>query len=279
MDQTMKRPAGRPTLRLDVNPRPVFAPEALAAGVPEEDLKDDIFFAWRMKVVEDGKATKRLENENRLKTQTYRSNAWVEADIPGGWTAAYRLAFQKGIPVISELRVFPKETWSGAQPRPPGLWSGDWRGTRASVPPGGLNVGTLRRVKLTAYLEQAEHAIERLVRSLRRNYGSLAEHLVGAPWQPEPRPTPSPRGPGRPRRSDHELAVLAKAYSALRQRGIRRIWKELAERYEVSPDAIRGRIHEARLRGLLPRSKQGAPRGGLTAKARALLKKGHRARH
>jgi hypothetical protein len=269
----------RPVLRMDFNPQPVSSKQALAAGVPKENLTVlDEALTFRFvrdnrnssaDALHDALLRAATKTENSVSDQIRRSDAWVETELPRGWTAAYRLAVQDGIPVIGELRVFPKETWPGREKRPPGRWTGEWLGTQASVPLGGLGAATLRSVTLTPHLAHAE----RLVAYLQRQYPKLAGLAFGLRREVEGPVAPRRGGPGRPRHSDRELARLAKAYVDVMEKRRDPI-RSLARRHKLNRQTIRGRIHEARRRGLLPKAKQGAPFGRLTAKARALLRRG-----
>src|SRR5260370_40799462 len=67
------------------------------------------------------------------------TDVWAEYPLDPEWTVAYRLAAKNGLPVIAEVRVFPRESGT-----PPGTWSADVLGTRAGVPGVGLNTRLLR---------------------------------------------------------------------------------------------------------------------------------------
>jgi hypothetical protein len=212
------------------------------------------------------------------------NDAWVEIEIGDGWRAAFRLAPYGGQPVIAELRVFPADQYPG---RKPGTWRGDVLGVQAGgaqrvrkVLPGGKTVDCppvrtgitarlLRRIPLGEHRRHAETFIARLKETHRGMGADLAAWGFNAEIEKgKKKPTVQRRG-GRP---DRFYADLAAAYVARIAAGSRRPVADLADRRKLSASVVRDAIHEARVRGLLMKGRQGAPGGTLTAKAEAILK-------
>jgi hypothetical protein len=74
-------------------------------------------------------------------------------------------------------------------------------------------------------------------------------------------------------RSDRYYAVWAAHYAKLLQKGSRSPIKELAEKHGLDRDKVRDTIHQARVRGMLPKSVGGVADGQLTPKAVQLLQR------
>jgi hypothetical protein len=187
------------------------------------------------------------------------SERWVQQQIPGGWTAAFRISAQAGGFVVSEIRVYPEHREPGVPIGFPGLWPGSFRSVDDDpiVPVGGITSKVLRAVRAGAPQEAGMECF--------REEGA-ASAIDAAP--------PSQR---RDAVSDVELARLSRDYvAALRrqQPGARLSPVQyLAARYELPLTTVRGRIHLARKRGLLGATlnRQGKAGGQLTPKAEALL--------
>lgn len=74
-------------------------------------------------------------------------------------------------------------------------------------------------------------------------------------------------------RSDRYYAVWAAHYAKLLQKGSRSPIKDLAEKHGLDRDKVRDVIHQARVRGMLPKSSGGVADGQLTPKADRLLER------
>ena len=55
--------------------------------------------------------------------------AWVTKPLGDDWTVAYRIANQQGTPIVSEVRIYPREPLAKA-----GRWSGVFTGLEATAP-------------------------------------------------------------------------------------------------------------------------------------------------
>src|SRR5687768_14691386 len=81
-----------------------------------------------------------------IRSATHRevgvAEAWVEQPM-GDWIVAYRILPQGGVPVIGEVRVFPRKPRTTDTP---GRWDGEVLGLSVEVPEGGLATRHLRRV-------------------------------------------------------------------------------------------------------------------------------------
>ena len=193
---------------------------------------------------------------------------WLEVPIDSEWLSASRLVVEDGQLVVSEIRIFPRE--SGGH-RVPGRWSADVLGTRATVPRGGLTARTVRSVRLS---EHATHT-RKVLAWLQRTYGdqlfqngrSLGEMGLRPPDRVRPRPS---RNTGKP---DAFYATLAGEYSEMVSRGERQPIRALAEQQDVRPATLRDWIHEARVRGLLTKGTRGRASGQLTPLAHRVLKR------
>jgi hypothetical protein len=189
-------------------------------------------------------------------------SAWIE-DAVDGWVFAYRLAVQRGIVILAEVRVFPP-IW-GAHRRPYGRWRGDLDGglDGATFPAGGITTGLLRRgLRAGEVLRLGSKAYQRISKDL-APYGwpSVSDN-------PSPRPRTQP---GPTPQSDVELARVAQIYDRASRAG-RKPLQAVSHALRVSLSTARGRIYTARKRGLLaPARKQGVQGGALTPKGRRAL--------
>jgi hypothetical protein len=185
------------------------------------------------------------------------SACWAEERVEGGWVFAYRLSTQEGRLVVSEVRVFP-DVWKEGK-RDPGRWRGDLDGAREGqdVPKGGLTT-TLLRQHLAAgkVLDLSSKRLSEIF-----NDRPVPEVVTPVNTRGD-RPGPKPR-------PDLELAQVAEVYVVSPHR-----LRAVAKVFGISVSTARGRVYEARQRGLLTRNnvRVGVSGGELTPKARALLR-------
>lgn len=131
------------------------------------------------------------------------SSVWVEIPLSGGWMAAFRLANQRGQPIVAELRLFPEEddrkvvrrtallpqlttgAIKGIIRRPPGEWSGEYgMAKNIKVPVGGVTARLLRTIRVKLFKDVMRTIIERLkkgeIERSRKNTDSMnaiTEHI------------------------------------------------------------------------------------------------------
>ena len=173
-----------------------------------------------------------------------------------GWYVSAVFVPQGDELVMAELKVFPGPGTSDSRrtKRRPGDWSG--RGDAlAALPEGGVSARLLRCIRLTDLHQLVAAAVH------------------------EPDDDASPTGPlgriGRPGsavRPDRYFAEWAFAYAKKLAEGSRSPIKDLAAEHGRSPGQVRDLIHDARVRGLLSRERQGRAAGSLTPKAIRLLR-------
>jgi hypothetical protein len=195
--------------------------------------------------------------------------AWVEEDIRdergGKWTVAARLAVQDRKILVTELRLFPKDS-SVAR------LAGEWRPERAwetrLLP--GVTPKLLRRIPMGAFVPYVTSFISEAWESGEQSVplfkGLMEQALPGVGRTLPPRPRPR-RNAGLP---DEAYAELAREYVEACQHS-RRPLQDIAERHAVAPEKIRDRLHEARVRGLLSPGTPGQRGGHLLPRALALL--------
>ena len=182
---------------------------------------------------------------------------WVEMPVAGPWMVAFRVADQRGQPIISEVRLFPFEKDTTRKP-PAGQWSGVY-GASVRVPPAGITARLLREVRTRAF----RAALREIVARHRETLAALDF--------PAARPVPASHR-GRKGRTDTELAHIAAAYEVA-YLAARPAIAAVAKRFRLSPSKARDAVHRARVRGLLsPASKQGIGGGLLTPLAQKILK-------
>lgn len=186
-------------------------------------------------------------------------SVWFEACLGPRWKVAFRLANQRGQPVIAEARIFPDEP----ERYPVGQWSGEY-GAPATVPPGGLTARILRTIRTQAFRHDLRTITSRWTEKLK---DLMPELRVAVHSQSPPVPTR-----GRKGRTDRELARIAAAYERAYLAG-RPAIAAIAEAFKFSLSKARDAVRRARTRGLLSGGgKQGKGGGLLTPDARALLK-------
>ncbi len=193
--------------------------------------------------------------------------AWLEAPLTAEWTLALRLAAQAGGAVVTEIRVFPTETWRG---RPAGEWSGVWLGRKASVPRGGATLRLLRKVKIGHYVKRELTAFLRWVRATAPGaaLGYEPDTWLGGPVRTPPRR--GGRAQRRARTEDEYLALVAELYVKAMATDRRRVGELVGIQIKRAPRDVAGLVSEARKRGLLTATTQGRAGGRLTSKGRRL---------
>jgi hypothetical protein len=212
------------------------------------------------------------ERDQRLRRAVDVTDTVLEQKIGDNWVAFYRIVNQNGAPVVGEVRIFPSEPQGE---RPIGTWSGEVRGTAASVPLGGITGRLLRRVRI-------DH--QSLAPLVRLRQGAPAESLLA--WAIEKRDFRARRqlrrrpGPGRPRTRPEVLARAAVVYEqALRHR--RPPLQAIARQLRVKVSTARGLASRARKDGFLEPAtvgKRGVLRGWASNGAKALWQRSRKPR-
>jgi hypothetical protein len=192
---------------------------------------------------------------------TGRVSCELPIDGAQGWYVSAVFVRQGDQLVMAELKVFPGP--SEAQPRrtrrKPGEWSGRPEALRA-LPEGGVTARLLRCIRLTDLHE--------LVAAALPDDGDL--NLQPLPFRNQG------AWPGNTGRSDRYYAEWAFAYAKKLAEGSRSPIKDLAAEHGRSPGQVRDLIHDARVRGMLSKERQGRAAGSLTAKAIEVLRDGAR---
>lgn len=184
-------------------------------------------------------------------------SVWVEMPLTARWLVAFRLANQRGQPVIAEVRVFPDEPGK----RPAGRWSGEYGAITTRVPPGGITARLLRTIRTQTFKRMLRTIVTRWEKEL----GGLDLGFI-------PPAVPPLTNQGRKGRSDAALARIAAVYEAAYLADTPPV-PAVAKASRLSLTQARDAIHRARVRGLLSHaSKQGKVGGRLTPIARELLK-------
>jgi len=187
------------------------------------------------------------------------SRVTCELPIDGadGWYVSAVFLEEAGQLVMAELKVFPgpgpKYDGRRSARRKPGEWSGRQDALK-EVPDGGVSARLLRCIRLTD--------LQQLVMSELSGTASAAVAPGGAR-------VGRPGSAGRP---DRQYAEWAFRYAKKLAEGSRSPIKDLAAEHDRSPGQVRDLIHDARVRGLLSKERQGRAAGSLTPKAIQLLK-------
>lgn len=239
-----------------------------------------------------GAVTEPLDTDLYCEVQS--DQAWVEVPLDSEWTAAYRLADQRGTPVIAELRVFPRppddpSAFPGPEmARPPGCWEVDVLASGAVVPKGGVSARLLRKVRVgehyafAAEWRRRDRVVDELlalpdtevttttlmpeseVQGLLRTRGEVRDRRTAALDQDRGRV-------GRPSRPDAFYAQWAARYDRLMREHHPRPVAALAGRHGIPRSQVRDHIRRARQLGLLtPALHQGQKAGTLTARGEEL---------
>lgn len=189
---------------------------------------------------------------------------WIEGEVDDDWMAAYRITPQDGVPVIAELRVFPREVEDVRAPRAPGRWAGSALGVHAPAPPGGLTATVLRQLRVGDTSGSQLHAG---LAQWRQIVGlSIPAHLKTA--------KAGFRSLQRGRRSGkkgYEAETLLSAAVFYVEHGGRHPVKALAEAWKLTPPQARDLLQAAKEKGYLTAGRLGVASRTLTEKARHLL--------
>jgi hypothetical protein len=200
---------------------------------------------------------------------------WVEVPFADGWIAAYRLGVDRGRPVVTELRVFPDEPgrrWAGE-------WSGEYLGTLAQAPLGGLTARLVRRLKPGEHQRHGDAMLDWLRSEFMGEQEALDFFGLGAGRLAQR--APKATGPRRSRPTNRFYAEVAAFYVNEHKRGNKAPLKAVAAKWKCPYTAARRFIHDARQRGMLTLSERGVMGGMLTPEAKRILepvKKGDRKR-
>lgn len=193
------------------------------------------------------------------------NDLWLEVPLDDAWTAAYRLTVVHGKPEVSELRVFPTEP--GFVGRPPGEWSGIWRGVGAPVPRRGLTTKLLSQVRVHLHLGELPAILEYF-----RERGTTQEQLGRFGLNLPTLPAIGSRR-GRKPLSDAFLAGVARDYAAALFSKSKRPLRDVADLHETDIAVVRGWVHKARERRLLIGGAWGKAAGALSPAALILLRR------
>jgi hypothetical protein len=179
---------------------------------------------------------------------------WIEVDLGNAWTAAYRITPQDGVPVIAELRVFPRESVKPPARRP-GQWTDAALGMSATVPPGGLTTRLLRQLRGSDLRDGLAHfpQVEGVVTPAGLNLRQAGFHTLKRPTRL--------KGRGW---SEETLLQAAVFYAKGGQHPV----KDLATVMHLRPSQARDLLQTARNKGFLTPGRQGVRSRALTAKAR-----------
>ncbi len=176
-----------------------------------------------------------------------------------GWYVSAVFLQESDQLVMAELKVFPgPRRGEGRRTgrRKPGEWSGR-RDALAAVPNGGVSARLLRCIRLTDLQELVAASLPE-----GSGDGGGAGPLAGV------------GRPGTAGRPDRYFAEWAFAYAKKLAEGSRSPIKDLAAEHGGNPGQVRDLIHDARVRGLLSKERQGRAAGSLTPRAIELLKDG-----
>lgn len=226
--------------------RPVHVTRALSADISDADAR-------RL----DLTVAKQTVNVVRRVT-----DVWLEQPIDDRWMAAYRIVTSGGKPRVAEVRIFPLEDFAT---RPPGEWSGGWKGVEATAPRQGLTKEVLGRVRLHEWTTQTRAILAWMEKKLGRQYVEPIMARFGLPLPVAVRATSGSRR-GRPSLSDEFYARIAAEYVAALKAG-RPPVQAIAKQRRAPEPRVRGWIHRARYRGLLEGRGQGTTVGELSEKA------------
>lgn len=199
-----------------------------------------------------------------------RTTSWVRCDY-GEWRVMLRVVpSEDGNPRIAELRMFPNESGDPREHVSGGLsdeeWSGCYLGDRATVPGPGITSKLLREaVKIPEAIRKATF----------NKRWQFAEHPEGggiAPTRWWPRsPARRPKRGGRKPLKDKFLAELARTYVGAHTFGRYPIQATAKEHGIKDVRMVSYWVCVARRRELLTKTKNTAPGGQLTDKARRIL--------
>ena len=237
----MKKAGHKPTLATGMSPRPV-------SGRQYRDL-----------VKAGAHVQKRALPNLEGFVEVY--NAWLEVPLSDGWMAAYRFANQNGTPVVTEVRVFPRD--ATLTHRPAGQWVGQWLGVKASVPKGGISSRLLRSLKVASHMQHFHEIAEWMLTKggdppefISQELGRVGYRLLSRRAEPA---------------SGRDETFYARVANEYERAGKYPI-KTMAARRKVPVERVRAEIYQARELGLLTREGQGKAGGALTDKGRRVLR-------
>lgn len=221
----------------------------ISVGADWIDAKDD--FARELKLdVRDGRVN--------------LAYCWAEEPLDNQWTIAFQIINQSGNPVVGEIRLFPRESYKC---RPVGQWSAKYRGTRASVPYGGIRSSVVKKLPMS----RLRSRIGKTMASILRDQSLLT--AIGFDNLQTPRkPGEQSSRLGRPRLADKDYAELAAFYCDRYASGSRTPVQDAAKHFHVDESIIRNRLHKARQFEFLTGGTHGQAQGQLTEKSKNLLK-------
>jgi len=210
-------------------------------------------------------------------SQVHVENVWVMSDLGNGWVVAYRLVAQGSNFVIGEVRVYPLETQAmlnlktgrtRASPVDAAWWSGNVKGVRASVPPGGISSRILKRVTVGAHITDAREVFKQLdARARTKGRASSVLEAIASRYGVTDLRRPQRIGSSEsgPRGLPRSVYVrTAQAYLAHLKGG--RPVQDAARELGETPQKVRDRILRARRMGILdPAPSRGRAAAGLSA--------------
>jgi hypothetical protein len=237
---------------------------------------------------------KRRRDEKLIGAYASANGDWVVIPFTKGWVAAQRLVVKDGTAIVAELRVYPDETpalVSGVREKTRAI-AGEWSGSPASVPAGGLTTTLLRRVPTGGHV--AAPVLADCFRAWREAGGLPTQQRAAIPFVKavadafafgDP-PVPEPSGHedvsvrrrrGREPLADAFLRGVAADYSRLHEAGHRDVAQRLAEERGANRSTVRTWIRLARARRMLGAA-PGPGRGPIISRPPASLIKRRRAR-
>jgi hypothetical protein len=221
---------------------------------------------------EGSKPVRRSRNTFRVIQPTDGETDEVfQGQLGAGWLYEQRLTRQDGTWVVAELQVFlysPREHAS--------IWGKHEVVTSEAtkrLPRGGL---TARLIRSIPFGRGPHSALTEIDVAFRDYVKSRQQRIAAESRQQRTRGKllETANSTSASLKRDFELAETARLYVEWGRKGSRRPNVEVASVLNVKPSQVRDAIHRARLRGLLTsddQKKQGAAKGELTEKARALL--------
>jgi hypothetical protein len=187
-----------------------------------------------------------------------KADVFMESTLGRDWSVFYRWLLQDGMPVISEIRIYPLEN-------PPQDSPGEW--THAAAPTGGIKMSLLRQIHVSDVRKRMAEAME----MFQQQIPDLMQMTNFVPAPPKDR-TARKEKRGRPAIADLEYVRIANYYAERCAHESLKPIADTARRFKKLTRAkVRSRLHEARRRGLLSFGQRGIAWGMLTDKARQLL--------
>lgn len=219
---------------------------------------------------------------------TWTEGSWIFVEAELGdpdrfWVVMALFTVHDGQAVMVELRVLPGEAdrftneesylydedgTPYPNPRVADIPEiGEWSRSRAALAdlPAGLTARLVQRIRFGELNELMRRELESHRSRERPRASRFGFDLEQAT-----------RRPGRKGRPDLDFARIAARYADKVRKGSSRPNVELAEELGLTPQQVRDRIHEARVRDLLTDVRQGAVGGDLTTEAKQLLRNSRR---